>query len=505
MSYCPNCGSLTNDGAKFCRSCGSPLPAMPAQAVRPQPVYQQPVQLQPQPQPVVIQQPAAQAATAPVTAKKEKTNGLCSAGFVLSLLGIFLFGITSLFGLIFSVIGLISANKKKQKGKGKAVAGIIMATLMIIAGVVVFFLLKTDNPLTDLIETTFRINLNHTVPDYKDYALEDGWVLAEDESYIEFNDKKGTVKYCVNYLDTDNYYLSGRYEFYTGKKAYDYLTKKLGDSGISEDDLEYIIRDDFSYYEDNLIAITCYYDEYIIDDEAQDGFEPKTTHLYGFYKLIEQNGTVFDAIAITNLETGNSYTLIKENQYAYYMIPEDEPDQQDPQDYDGDDDYDDDYDDGQDGYDESDANDTSPDGEILGDSLTGTVVLTSGTWETWTAIDESALDDYISSSQSKINVDTETIIILTAFTITVNQDTLPSLSEGAGEDMENEGLTVIEYGETTIGGFRAYTVTGQYPDGMYMTIIYFTDDNDYLHLISVEYYPDDTAAYEMVISTYSLS
>ena len=520
MSFCPNCGSPTNDGAKFCRNCGSVLTPVPPKAVQPQPqpVYQQPVQIQPQPQTVVIQQPVvqptAQSATLPANTKKEKTNGLCSAGFVLSLLGLFLFGITSLFGLIFSVIGLISANKKKQKGKGKAIAGIIMATLMIIAGIALVFVLKTKNPVTDFIQTNFGINLNHTVPDYIDYTVNDGWVLAEDESYIVFNSKNNTVKYCVNYLDTDNYYITGSYEMYTGQKAANYLTKDLGASGISEEDLDYIIRRDFGLNEDNLIAITCHYKKYIIDGEVQDKFQSKTTHLYGFYTLIEQNGIVFDAIRITNLETGKTYTLVREDQYADFMLPEDETaetteettgyDETDytvPEDYE---DYDED-DDSDDEYNEPDEDYDSYDGDILGDALTGTILLTHGEWEKWTETDESALDDYISSSYQIINVDTETIINLTAFNITVTPDMPATLTEGSRVEMENEGITITDYGETLIGGFRAYMVTGQYQDGMYLTIMYFTDDNGYLHFISVEYYPNDIASYEMVKDTYTLS
>ena len=32
MSFCPSCGNAAQDGAKFCRFCGKPLPAYPASA-----------------------------------------------------------------------------------------------------------------------------------------------------------------------------------------------------------------------------------------------------------------------------------------------------------------------------------------------------------------------------------------------------------------------------------------------------------------------------------------
>ena len=253
MAFCPNCGSAVNDGAKFCGSCGGALPIASPQAAKPapqpvqpqpqpvqqqpvsQPVYQQPVVIQSQPQPAVIVQPAAQ----PVKASpKEKTNGFCSAGFVLSLLGLFLFGITSLFGLLFSIIGLISAGKKKQKGKGKAIAGIIMALLMVILAAAAVIVLKTKNPISDFIGSAIGVDLNYKAPEYDDFTTNEGWVLVEDETYIEFDSKDKTVKYCMNFREKEDFYVSGHYEMYTGKKARKYLTETLGDSGITEEELQ---------------------------------------------------------------------------------------------------------------------------------------------------------------------------------------------------------------------------------------------------------------------------
>ena len=146
MPVCPNCGA-NNAGGKFCSSCGSPLPAeqpvYTAQPVQPQPVAQPvaqpivpPVYQQPVYQPTVYQQ-AVQPVNPPV-----KNNGLCTAGFVLSLIGMFTVGLTSFFGLIFSVIGLIVSGKKKEGGKGKAIAGIIMSVIMLAFLVVIYCLME---------------------------------------------------------------------------------------------------------------------------------------------------------------------------------------------------------------------------------------------------------------------------------------------------------------------------------------------------------------------------
>ena len=57
------------------------------------------------------------------------TNGLCVAGFVVSLVSILCCGLTSIIGLILSIVGLILANKRGQGGKGMAIAGIIISAL----------------------------------------------------------------------------------------------------------------------------------------------------------------------------------------------------------------------------------------------------------------------------------------------------------------------------------------------------------------------------------------
>ena len=149
MALCPNCGALNNDGSKFCTSCGGPLPvAQPAPQPAAQPApqasveipnpqnqyWQQPAQpqavpvQQPQAVPIVPAQPVyAQPITQPVQnkANKPKSNGLCTAGLVLSIIGWFTLGLTSIFGFLFSLIGLIVVSKKREPGKGKAIGAIV--------------------------------------------------------------------------------------------------------------------------------------------------------------------------------------------------------------------------------------------------------------------------------------------------------------------------------------------------------------------------------------------
>ena len=55
-----------------------------------------------------------------------KTNGFAIAGFILSFFG-------GLLGLIFSIVGLVQINRRgNQKGKGLAIAGIVISAVMMI-------------------------------------------------------------------------------------------------------------------------------------------------------------------------------------------------------------------------------------------------------------------------------------------------------------------------------------------------------------------------------------
>lgn len=63
---------------------------------------------------------------------KNKTNGFAIAGFVISIVSIFCCGIPSWLGLVFSIIGLVNANKSEGEGKGVAIAGIVISTILLI-------------------------------------------------------------------------------------------------------------------------------------------------------------------------------------------------------------------------------------------------------------------------------------------------------------------------------------------------------------------------------------
>lgn len=71
---------------------------------------------------------------------KPKSNGFATAGFIISLVSILCCGGTSTIGLIFSIIGLVTANKSDGNGKGLAIAGIIINAILLVV-LVIFYVL----------------------------------------------------------------------------------------------------------------------------------------------------------------------------------------------------------------------------------------------------------------------------------------------------------------------------------------------------------------------------
>lgn len=122
--YCGRCGTNNQDNARFCSECGADLSpvnpaAVPVQQVQPV-QYAQPVQpIQPSPAVVPI-----------VPAHSNKNNVMCIVGFYGALSSIVMMGATSPVFFVISLIGLITCNKKKVPGRGFAIAGIIITSVM---------------------------------------------------------------------------------------------------------------------------------------------------------------------------------------------------------------------------------------------------------------------------------------------------------------------------------------------------------------------------------------
>ena len=153
MKKCAFCGCDNSDDSKFCVNCGTSLPeaaatplepvvpiaaapvAEPAepqtqapqshyQTSQPRPEYRSAIDPQPTPAPAPdygsYNYNANQAPNTTTYSSKtmpQKTNGLCIAGFVVSLVSILCFGFSSIISLILSIVGYVGASKKNQKGK----------------------------------------------------------------------------------------------------------------------------------------------------------------------------------------------------------------------------------------------------------------------------------------------------------------------------------------------------------------------------------------------------
>ena len=129
--FCQYCGSQNPDGVGFCSNCGAALTpyANPVAA----PVYTQPPMQQGAP--VSTLPPVTP--LAPVTMiPQQKRNILCNVGFFCALLSWPLMGIPAIPALIISIMGLISSQKNNERGRGFAIAGIIISLVFIITGIV---------------------------------------------------------------------------------------------------------------------------------------------------------------------------------------------------------------------------------------------------------------------------------------------------------------------------------------------------------------------------------
>ena len=108
--YCKYCGTAVEENYKFCTKCGASLEDNQASNINSQPVQ-----------------------TNQVPVNQTPSNGMAIAGFVTSLVsGLCFCGIFSWLSLIFSIIGVAKAKDYEGKGKGLAIAGIVISAISLI-------------------------------------------------------------------------------------------------------------------------------------------------------------------------------------------------------------------------------------------------------------------------------------------------------------------------------------------------------------------------------------
>ena len=513
MAVCPNCGALNNDGSKFCTSCGGPLPvAQPAPQPAAQPApqasveipnpqnqyWQQPAQpqavpvQQPQAVPIVPAQPVyAQPITQPVQnkANKPKSNGLCTAGLVLSIIGWFTLGLTSIFGFLFSLIGLIVVSKKREPGKGKAIAGLI------VSGVLIFGLAlsiptiwsdvqeaidngEVNNPI-EFIDAIDEANDRQTNFNDKNIKkiTKNNWVAMEDGSYLEFG-KQQTFKYYKSYYDTSDNYYTGKYRMYSGSDALEQLTKTYKDYGITRTDVKSLINNNKAFSEDNFILLVLENDGMWIDGENTKDEEWDSVY-YGF--LVSNPDT---SLLLINAVTDTYFSFIKADDYEKISTATTTATTEATEATEA-------------------TTEADPSYETMGDSVTGTVTLTQGKWDHWT--DAALSGSNFDAADGRRNRDTSTIINICVYKNTYDNATIKKFADALKTNMESKDYTDVELSTTTIGGYGAYEVYGKYKDGMNVNIWLFLDENNKFHYITVEYFDSDKASYEMVKSTYKFN
>ena len=119
-NFCVHCGNNLEGGANVCPNCGAKVEDA-NEAV----------------ETVVVDNPVPNANQAYQGAQptyqntnSKPTNGLAIAGFITSLVSMFLCcGSISLISLILSILGVVDAKKKSGSGNGLAIAGIIISVV----------------------------------------------------------------------------------------------------------------------------------------------------------------------------------------------------------------------------------------------------------------------------------------------------------------------------------------------------------------------------------------
>ena len=344
MAVCPNCGALNNGSSKFCTSCGGPLPvAQPVQQPAPQPASQESVQIpnpqtqywqqsaqpqsapveQPQAIPIVPAQPVyAQPITQPIQGRgnRPKSNGFCNAGLALSIIGWCSMGITAPLGLIFSFIGLISANRKNEPGRGKAIAGLILSAVLIFGLAISLPTIWSDvQDAIDNGQVNNPFELFNAIDDANDRQtnvndryvkkiIKNNWVAMEDGSYLEFG-KQQTFKYYKSYEDTSDNYFTGKYRMYSGDDAVKQLTTTYKDYGITRDEIQRLIRNNSAFKAENFVLVVLENDGMWMGGENVKDEEWDSVY-YGF--LVTNPNT---SLLVINAVTDTSFSFVTEDDY----------------------------------------------------------------------------------------------------------------------------------------------------------------------------------------------
>ena len=164
--FCPNCGAEVNNDGEFCAKCGKSFKTKEI-------IYNNVINY---------------------NIVEKKTNGLAVAGFVCSLCGFITCGVTSIIGLILSIVGL-SANRKDGKYSGLAVAGLIISLLFLLLMGYIFIMAAIDNTPSNR-NTSSKDYKMIIVPDFSKYTIDDAkkWCSENDANCMVSEEYSSTIE-----------------------------------------------------------------------------------------------------------------------------------------------------------------------------------------------------------------------------------------------------------------------------------------------------------------------
>lgn len=303
MRKCAYCGFDNEDNSKFCVGCGAELPVAVAPVATP---------VAPAPQVKVEAAPSKPAA--PRAAATSNTSGLCIAGFVVSIISIPLIGIPAIIGLILSICGLGAANKKNLKGKGFAIAGIIISILtgLLFILVVVLTALGMNEFFDEYGEDIVREV--ETRSEYEDLNIKkiiknENWVLERQGSYLVF-ESGNRFRYYETYGDDDSSYYEGTYEIYVGRDAIEYVSEDLEEYGVTEEEIEELLAADKDYCEENFVCIVLNNESCMVDGVNTLDEEVMTPYIGNYLVDGDESG-----LDLTNMNQATHVYFVPEDQY----------------------------------------------------------------------------------------------------------------------------------------------------------------------------------------------
>lgn len=346
---CPICGNENLDSTKFCIWCGAPLdtpsasagnapeastspaqdpglapPPVPAPSPIPTPSHG----AAPTPSPIPVQtnsynpvysaipqeNPSSSFGGSPIPIQPaysggayaspyKSTNVLCIIGFVVSLASILCCGFPAVIGLILSIIGLVFAVKNGEKGKGLAIAGIIVSAILTLF---VIFVIASGN-----FHYSIRLfpNKIDTPEEIEEYVQDNIWIDIDEDTCLEFVSSK-KFKYYRDFEETDDYYYEGTYELYIGKEAIEYLEDDLSQYGITEEDVEELAGGSKYYKVENLVVLVLHSEKRYVEGK-NDLDETVVTPYIGFFATNDNQ----HALDMTNLNSFQYYLFVPEDEY----------------------------------------------------------------------------------------------------------------------------------------------------------------------------------------------